>query len=586
MGFEEYHGAMFGPNWKASERKHGYVIDRDVKIPMPDGTLLSADIWRPQTDESCPAILSFHCYHQSGQTAPMKPAPHSGVNLLGSASERTNGSLEAGDPTFFARRGYTHVVCNARGTGKSEGEWHFSGPQEQRDVVEVIEWIAAQSWCNGEVGMFGISYLAWTQLFVATLNPPHLKTIFCPWGTTDIYRDLVYRGGMFAYKWPIGWSRTSLTYSNCRPFNYSKAKMGEEAYKAAIAQLLLDEDIKAVPELVAILKDPESGMNPFIVDLALHSLYDEYWQERTVDYSKIRIPAYIGGDWAAYGIHLAAAFRSWENLDVPKKMVVGPPIYLDRPLGQLQHEAVRWFDHWMKGIDTGIMAESPVRAFVMNTDQWKHGSDWPFPETKFTPFYLHENAMLSEHEHWPYEGSDSFEDSPWMRTSITYASPSLVEETEVVGPISLKIYAATTDTDINWIVSLLEIDQSGNERILTKGWLKGSHRELDMEKSSPWEPVHKHSHPVPLTAGEIYQFDIKLVPTGNLFRAGSKIGLKISCADAQPKTPLERIGAGTLTRTAVSRITVFRNEEYPSYLLLPITKGNILGTYFSGGARV
>ena len=173
-----------------------------------------------------------------------------------------------------------------------------------------------------------------------------------------------------------------------------------------------------------------------------------------------------------------------------------------------------------------------------------------------------------------------------MRTSITYASPSLVEETEVVGPISLKIYAATTDTDINWIVSLLEIDQSGNERILTKGWLKGSHRELDMEKSSPWEPVHKHSHPVPLTAGEIYQFDIKLVPTGNLFRAGSKIGLKISCADAQPKTPLERIGAGTLTRTAVSRITVFRNEEYPSYLLLPITKGNILGTYFSGGARV
>ncbi|TAN23597.1 MAG: CocE/NonD family hydrolase [Actinomycetota bacterium] len=586
MSFEEYRGAMFSPNWKSSERKYGYTVDRDVKILMPDGVSLSADIWRPDTGEECPAILSFHCYHQEGQTGPMKPAAHSGVNRLSTSSERTNGSLESGDPVFFARRGYTHVVCNARGTGKSEGEWHFSGPQEQRDCAEVIEWIAAQPWCNGEVGMFGISYLAWIQLFVATLNPPHLKTIFCPWGTTDLYRDLVYRGGMFAYKWPIGWSQTSLTYSKARPFNYSKAKMGAEGYRSAISALLENDDIKAAPDLVAILRDPENGINPFVVDLALHPTYDEYWQERTVDYSKIRIPAYIGGDWAAYGIHLAAAFRSWENLDVPKRMIIAPPVYLDRPLGQLQHEAVRWFDHWLKGIDSGIMEESPVRTFVMNTGEWKHGSSWPFPETKFTPFYLHEDGLLSEHEHWPYEGSDSYEDSPWMRTSLTYVTPAFVEDTEVVGPISLKLYAATTDTDINWIVSLLEVDAGGTERILTKGWLKGSHRELDAQKSSPWEPVHKHSRSEPLVEGEIYEFDIKLVPTGNLFKSGSRLGLKISSADGQPKTPLERIGTGTLPRTSVSRVTVFHNADYPSYLLLPITKGNILGTFFSGGVPV
>lgn len=553
---------------------------------MPDGTTLSANIWRPEVDEKCPAILSFHCYHQEGQTGPMKPAPHSGVNRLGSNSERTNGSLEAGDPIFFARRGYAHIVCNARGTGLSDGEWHFSGLTEQQDVAETIEWIASQPWCNGEVAMFGISYLAWTQLFAAALNPPHLKTIFCPWGTTDLYRDLVYRGGMFAYKWPIGWSQTSLAYSNCRPFNYSKHQLGEDGYLEAISELLHDPDIKFAPDLAGILKNPEDGINSFVVDLALHPLYDDYWKERTVDYSKIKIPAYIGGDWAAYGIHLPAAFRSWEHLLGPKKMIVGPPIYLDRPLGQLQHEAVRWFDYWLKGIDTDIMNEPLVKSFVMNTGQWKDGDEWPYPETKFTPFYLHENGVLVEHEHWPYEGSDSFEDSPWMRGSLRYESPAFVEETEIVGPIRLKLFAATTSTDINWIVSLLEIDSEGNERILTKGWLKGSHQELDLEKTTPWEPVHTHSHNQPLTPKKIYEFDIKIVPTANLFRAGSKVGLKISSADSQPKTPLERIGTGSLTRTAISRVTVFHNEDYPSYLLLPITKGNVLSTYYSGGVPV
>lgn len=173
-----------------------------------------------------------------------------------------------------------------------------------------------------------------------------------------------------------------------------------------------------------------------------------------------------------------------------------------------------------------------------------------------------------------------------MRGSIRYSSPALVEETEVVGPIRLKLFASTTSTDVTWIISLLEIDADGNERILTKGWLKGSHRELDMDKTTPWEPVHTHAASEPLEPNEVYEFDIKIVPTANLFRAGTKIGLKIACADGKPKTPLERIGTGSMTRTAVSRVTVFHNEEHPSYLLLPITKGNILNTYYSGGAPV
>jgi hypothetical protein len=452
-----------------------------------------------------------------------------------------------------------------------------------KDCYEVIEWMAKQPWCDGNVVMFGVSYFAWIQLFVAQLNPPHLKTIFCPWGSTDFYRDIAYRGGIFGWKWPFGWSQTSLVYGNVRPECAALKELGEAGLKKAIANLLEDEDIRSIPELVGALKNPLEGINPFVVDLALHTTYDKYWKDRTVDYSKIKIPAYIGADWDCFGIHLPAAFRSWEYLKVPKKMIIGPPVYLDRPLYQLQHEAIRWFDHWVKKVDTGIMDEPPVRCFIMNTGEWKASNDWPLPETKFTPFYLHECGLLNEHEHWSYEGSDSFEESPWMRGYLKYSTPPLVENTEVLGPVMLKLYATTTDIDVHWIISLLEVDAEGNERLLTKGWLKGSHRELDMKKSKPWEPIYTHAKSEPLTPGTIYEFDIKLVPTGNLFKAGSRIAVKISCVDDEPTNPLELIGTGAVKRTAVARVTVFHNEDYPSYLLLPVTKGNILNTFFSGG---
>jgi putative CocE/NonD family hydrolase len=583
MAFEDYTGAIFGPKWKSSHRKYAYVVERDTKIAMSDGIVLNCDIWRPESCEKFPAILGFHCYHAGGQTGPIKPTAISTAQWRHPGQERTNASLESGDPTFFARRGYIHVVCNARGTGKSEGKWHFLGPQEVQDVCEVIAWLAEQPWCDGNVAMFGVSYFAQIQLLVAQRNPPQLKTIFCPWGTSDHYRDLVYHGGILSYKWPIGWSATSLTYSNCRPENQSKKELGEVAFKEALAGMLANDDIKAVAELAAILGDPETGTNPFVVDLVLHPLFDEFWQDRAVDYSKIKIPAYIGADWGCVGIHLPAAFRSWEQLDVPKKMIIGPPVYLDRPVYQLQHEAVRWFDYWIKGTDTAIMDEPPIRLFIMGTGEWKHANDWPLPETRWTPFFLHENGLLSEHEHWSYEGSDSFEDSPWMRGALQYATPPLVENTEIAGPIALKLFAATTDTDAHWIVSLLEIDAAGKEALLTKGWLKASHRELDPGKSKPWEPIHRHTKSEPLVPGQIYEFDIKIIPTGILFKAGSRIALRIRCADDAPKNPLELIAAGSLTRTGVARVTVFHDEDHPSYLLLPITKGNVLNTFLSGG---
>ncbi|MFC1872828.1 CocE/NonD family hydrolase [Chloroflexota bacterium] len=583
MAFEEYDGAMYGTKWKTSARKYDVSTEKDVKITISDGVKLSCDIFRPHSNDRFPAILGFHCYHQSGQTGPIKPTAISATEWAHPGQERTNASLENGDPNFFARRGYVHVVCNARGTGKSEGKWDFVGPRELQDVYETTEWISQQPWCDGNVAMFGVSYFGWIQLFAAMLNPPHLKTIFCPWGSTDFYRDVFYHGGIIGYRFPIGWAKTSLTYSNCRPENHTINELGENGYYDAISKLLQDEDIKFVPEIVEALNNPTSGTNPFIVDLLLHPYYDKFWEDRTVNYEKIKIPAYIGADWGHYGLHLPAAFRSWEKLDVPKKMIIGPPVMLDRPLYQLQHEAVRWFDHWMKGKDTGIMDEAPIKLFIMGSNEWKESNEWPLPETRWTPFYLHEDGLLSEHEHWPEEGSDSFEDSPWMRGHLKYVTPPMVENTEVVGPISLKLFASTTDIDIFWIITLLEIDPNGKEKLLTKGWLRGSHREIDEINSQPWNIIHPHKKLINLNPSEIYSFDISLAPTGALFRAGFRIGIKISGVDDKPKNPLEMVGSGSLRRQSISRITLHHSEKYPSCLILPITKGNIMNTYMSGG---
>ncbi|MFC1957503.1 CocE/NonD family hydrolase [Chloroflexota bacterium] len=572
---------MFSRTWKTSERKYNVIANHDVKIPLSDGTVINADIFRPDSRGKFPAIFGFHPYDLAGQSGPIKPSANSTNFFRNPGQDKGNAYLEAGDPNFFVRRGYIHVIANVRGSGKSGGNFDFLRQQEVQDCIEVMNWVTEQSWCNGNTTLFGVSYFAMVQPFIAAKQPPHLKCLFFPWGLTDRYRDLMYRGGILSQGFLRMWALGSL--DNPRVESYTRKKIGDVKFRELVAKALQDEEIQAVPELVQILRNPDMGAFPLIVDQIVNPLNGEYWEECRPDYSAIKVPCYIGSDWANYGLHLPAAFRSWENLSVPKKMIIGPPAYLDRPLYQLQYEALRWFDYWVKGIETGIMEEPPIRLFVMGTGDWKAANDWPLPETKWTPFYLHEDKLLSEHEHWVNEGYDSFDDSPWYRGYLEYTSPILVENTEVIGPIVANLYASTTDKEILWFVTLWEVDPQGNERVLTKGWLRGSHRELDPQRIKPWLPYHPHTKSEPLTPGQICEFSIPISPTGNLFKAGSRIKVKISGTDDPPQNALEAIAAGSLQRASASRITVYHDANHPSHILLPITKGNVVGTFMSGG---
>ena len=571
---------MITQEWSTSERKYGMIVERDVPIPMGDGTILDCDIFRPDGKGPFPAILGVHAFDKPSQSAASMPKAFNVVN----------GSIEAGDSKFFAHRGYAHIIANVRGTGKSGGEFLNYGAREDEDTSEIIDWASSQPWCNGNVGMFGVSYFAITQLKVAALNPKNLKAIFAPFGYTDLYRDKCYHGGILSHGFLAGWAnRTFSKTVQHRPdvkwSSWTQKALGDAKFKQTLESALKDPEIRAVPSLMEALKNPVKDANPVILDIVLNPLDGEYYHERNVRHEDIKVPTYLGGCWGIYGLHLPGAFRAWEKIPAPKKMVIGPPVYLDRPLYQYQYESLRWFDYWLKGIDTRIMEEPSVRLFVMGTGEWKASEGWPLAETKWTPFYLHRDGLLSEHEFWPNEGCSSFEDNLFnQRGGLTFLSPPLVENTEVIGPIALNLYASTTADEVLWFISLFDVGPAGEEKLLTRGWLRGSQRQIDPQKSKPWEPFHPHTKREPLNPNEIYEFKIKIIPTGNLFRAGHRIGIRIRCVDDEkPATTLDRVAQGHVWRQAPSWITVYHDSDHPSCLLLPVTKGNTIGTFISGG---
>ncbi len=561
---------MMGLDWSSSPRQHRVQRQDGFAIPLRDGNRLVGTLYRPRTEAKVPLLLSFHPYNNEYQTAPIRPQ--------GFSYQR--GWIEAGDPEFFARRGYAHGIFNVRGTGASSGDFSAMGPREAEDVAEAIEWMAAQPWCSGQVGMFGISYFASIQVRVAMLEPPSLKAIFAPFGLTDFYRDMYYQGGILSHRFLLQWKDK---FDSVRYHSWFRERHGEGEYRQALARALADPEISEIPGLVQALRHPE-GADALVADIVLQPYDGPFYEERRVDYSRTSVPAYLGACWALFGLHLEGAFRSFERWQGPKKLLIGPPLYLDRPFYQLHLEALRWFDHWLLGNDTGFLEEAAVRLFVPGRDTWREAEAWPLPQTRFTPFFLHQGGLLSEHDLWPGEQATQFEDSPFGHGEVVFLTPPLVEETEVMGPLALELYVSTSDTDALVMASVFAQDRQGVEEELTRGWLRASLRALDPDRSRPWRPHPRLSTPEAVTPGEVMALRIPMVPGARRLSAGERLGLRIKVADDEPPPDAVRgAGYGHLQRTTAALITVHHDEEHPSQLLLPVVEGNLLGTFLSGG---
>jgi|CryBogDrversion2_2_1035213.scaffolds.fasta_scaffold00554_3 uncharacterized protein len=565
---------MFGKHWRLSPREHDVRIERNVSVPMSDGVTISVDIFRPASEGTFPALLGVHAYDAAMQSVPSRPQ----------AVQGRNAQAEAGDPQFYVRRGYVQVIANARGTGRSQGEYSHYGPRDVQDIAEIIAWIAIQPWCTGKIGMFGASYFSVCAKQVAALNPPALKALFAPYGYTDFYRDKFYHGGILAHSFLTNWSKQ---LAGVRVKGWSRQNLGEEEYQRRLAQLRTNRDVMSVPELAVAVNAPEAGAHPLIVDVLMNPLDGPYWWERNPNLENIRIPMLVGASWDMYFLHLPGDFRAWEKIQAPKKMIVGPPIYLDRPIYQYAFESLRWFDHWLKDNDTGYLEEDPINLLVTGEDnRWLQASEWPLPHTIWHPFHLHSGGLLSEHEHWPHEGASSYEDNNFnSRGGVVFESPPLVERSEVIGPIPATVYASTTEPELLLFLSLWDVSPNGERKLLTRGWLRGTLRDVDAAKSKPWQHHHSFQTPSPVDTTSPSCYHINLMPIAHVFKKGHRIALRVSSSDTEaPATLFDMLSQGHLLQQRPSWVSIHHDAEHPSVLSLPITSGNRIGTFMSGGA--
>ncbi|HEX7759380.1 MAG TPA: CocE/NonD family hydrolase [Caulobacteraceae bacterium] len=566
---------MLSQRWETSRRRFEIERHRNIRIPVRAGFELDCDIVRPVTTERVPVILCVFPFDKEGMFTTVMPAAISGQYV----------AIEGGDPNFYGRRGYAQVFLSLRGTGDSGGAYDHMGPGMIEDIYDAIEWLAKQPWCDGQVATFGTSFFSMPIKLVAQLKPPSLKAIFAPFGTDDQYRQAVFHGGIFNFQFHHWWYSHAL--SRPRLDRSFRESLSDEEWGRRVAEALQDPEIASQPALVeAVTNADASDANMYVAEYVLNPLDTAKYQSRRPNYRHdLEIPAYFGGDWAMHTLHTFGDFRAYQNWSGPKKLTIGPPYYLDRPVYQYAHESLRFFDYWLKGVDTEIMDEPPISLFIQNTGEWKQAHQWPLPETLWTEFYLHDGGLLSEHELFPSDSSTSFVESASEHGAAEFRTPMMVENTEVCGPLALHFFAKTTDTDVLWFVTVFQVDEQGQERNLTRGWLRGSQRRLDPEKSKPWAPYHPHDLREPLTPGEVYPFSIEIAPTGVLLKAGMRLGVRIKATDRGETPPnfLENHAYGHVWRDGPATVTVLHDNDHPSHLLVPVTRGNRIGTFMSGG---
>jgi uncharacterized protein len=551
-------------NWRdlISQPRFLTQTESNVSVTMRDGMKLSVNIFRPRHSGKFPSLLAYSPYGKEVQSIPMQPQPPSSV--------RWRGYLESGNSDYIVSRGYIHVVADIRGTGQSEGSCHnLLSRQEAEDGYDLIEWIAKQQWCDGNVGMMGISYFAMTQMVVAAQQPPHLKAIF-PYDTpADIYRHGLYDGGILSLfymnLWPLISARDFVSDTVRTSSPDELRNHVEEAQK--------DPDVMAKPETFSILLNPK--MNPLYFDFLVNSTDGPFYWERSAytKYDKIGIPAYCGSGWYAYRyVHLLGAFANYNGLSGPKKLMIGPPVALERPFHQYHDIIIRWFDHWLKGRDTGIMDEPPIRLFVRGIDQWRFENEWPLARTAWTKYYLRSWGRLTgEPEPLADISPDCYVQQPLTVTnhiqSLAYLTAALPEDTEITGPMALHLFASISAPDTNWMVSVMDQFPDNSEIELSRGWLKASHRALDPQKSRPYQPYHPHNRAQPVVPDQVAEYAIEVRPTSNVFKAGHRIKLEISSADLPGKTIFE---PDHLSHSETVLHRIYHDSKYQSYLLMPV----------------
>jgi putative CocE/NonD family hydrolase len=553
-------------------RDYKLIVEKDVWIPVRDGTLLCADIFRPDGGaERFPAIMNISVYQKDKLWVPppdLEEAPNPYM------------AWETANPLWWCPRGYALVRVDARGSGKSPGRSEPSSYQEALDFYDAIEWVARRPWCSGAIGLLGISYHASSQWRVAGLNPPSLKAIM-PWeGRADQYRDQAYHGGIFAAGFIGTWWITQTAHHLLgRPRAYN----------------------------------PDAFNNNLLWEMMSHDLDSEWWRMASARWDRITVPLYSVGNWGGFALHLRGNTEGYLNAaSRHKKLRIHTgthfhPFHSEE--GRL--DQLRWFDYWLKGLDTGIMDEPPVKLEIRTGGSprpypFRFEHEWPLARTQWTKLYLRidrseplaeemgvEGALVAAAPQtvgrisYPASGTTragiasasalSTTHGGAGRTGVSFETAPMERDTEITGPIVLNLWVASSSEDMDIFATLRnigpdgkdvwEVGQHGQPVPLTKGWLRASHRKLDPQKSLPFRPYHAHDERWWLEPGKPVECQVEIWPTCIVLQRGHRLRLDVQPRDGVGSAPYTHYHADY---NAGALNTIYSGGGVLSYLLLPI----------------
>jgi uncharacterized protein len=556
------------------------TVRKDLRVPMRDGVTLAADAYSGVDDTPRPALVALSPYGKELQALALTMPPQR------RPSPMWDGCIEAGDIARVVGEGYVHVIGDLRGSGASDGEhignYNAGGVPLGQDAYDFIEWVAEQPWCDGNVGMIGISYYGSMQVFAAAERPPHLKAIFVSGGHFDFY-ETTYHGGVMWFMpraaregrgGDSGWAFTDRIRSRMLE-TYSP-----EEIEKRVAERLQDPDVAAWPNLVHVLHYPKHHEAWF--DIVLNELDGDWYEERNpVNLARtIDIPVYLqidqGRGWTVDG-HI----ELFDVLKGPKKLVIGsyPPMQ-SRPWVEEHDEMFRWYEYWLKGVDNGIMDEPAVSVFVEGSREVVTAEQWPPKDIEYRSLYLRPRGKLSsapEPMGQEHAAPDGFYQAPLTVTDtveiLSWSTAPFEEDTELIGTGAAHLFAEIDQPDTNFILRLWDAAPDGSRQLITTGYLKASHRELDEERTTEGNPYHPHTRAVPVEPGAIEEYVLRLYPFAATFRPGHRLVVELSndepLADAHNSLLPPDAFHLPVGRPVTHKI--YRDATHRSRLVLPFT---------------
>src|SRR3954467_13932481 len=563
----------------------------NAPIKMSDGVALRANVFLPKADARVPVVLTITGYNKDTN------------NPLGLPGCSSDSALASGNQALLDK-GIAIMILDDRGTGASEGRWDSWGQRTQDDYADELDWIQAQKWSNGKVGMNGTSYMGITSFLVTEQDakrvkegkPRAVQAIWANVPMADAYRDVTFHGGAIDAGFIPLWLGLTSGLSDIPPSN------------------TLDDPGEAVPNYAGHVQNNFDFAAQKMVDSTTggDGAYDgPFYRLRSpiTHIGDVKVPVAITGGW--WDIFQRGEPLLYESLvNSPDKKIWMMPQYHGGPdatswdkqnAGAEDAFEAKWFDHYLNGADNGVEKFPPVNLYTMGAEQWQHLNHWPLPNTDYTPYYLDAGNKLGTSKaskpagdttpllpasspcsrmtaQWTAgltSGPCDTDNSSWEASGLTYTTPPLDKDTQLTGLVNATVYAELAGAkDATLVAVVSDVDpSSGASNQVTAGFLLASQRAVDPAKSTfspggllirPWHPFTRESQQ-PVIPNDANEYQIEIYPTSQVFKKGHEIRLTIGTANT-PGTSVPLTDLVNETGT----ITILHGPAYPSNVLLPV----------------